>query len=250
MHTHRIDIFHITYGDTVAGAVPHHLILDFLPSRNAAFHQNLSHPGETQAICQNLLQLDLVMGDTAAGATQRIGRAQHHRISDLMRKRHAVLDILHHQRRRAGFPDLLHRLLEFQTVLRLADRLRRGAQQRDAMRRQKARFIQLHAQIQAGLSAHVRQQAVRFLLADDLLQHPYRQRFDIYLICNVTVGHDGGRIGIHQNDFHPLLFQRAARLRSRIVKFRRLPDHNRSRADYEYSFYIRILRHFSPSASF
>ncbi len=249
MHAHRIDIFHITYGNAVACAVPHHLILNLFPSCDAAFHQNLSHPGEPQTISQNLLQFNLVMGDTTAGATQCIGRAQHHRVSDLMRKRHAVLYILHHQGRRAGFPDLLHRLLEFQAVLRLADRLRRGAEQRNAMRGQKARFVQLHAQIKSGLSAHIRQQAVRLLLANDLLQHPGRQRFDIYLICNVTVGHDGGRIGVYQDNFHALLFQRAARLRPCIVKFRRLPDHYRPRADHEYSFYIRILRHFSPSTS-
>ena len=43
VHAHGIDIFHITNRDHVTGAVPHHLILDFLPAGNAALHQNLSH---------------------------------------------------------------------------------------------------------------------------------------------------------------------------------------------------------------
>ena len=43
MHAHRIDIFHVTYSDTVAGSIPHHLVLDLLPASDTALHQHLAH---------------------------------------------------------------------------------------------------------------------------------------------------------------------------------------------------------------
>ena len=43
VNTHRINIFHITYGNAVACTIPHHFIFDFLPSCNTAFYQNLPH---------------------------------------------------------------------------------------------------------------------------------------------------------------------------------------------------------------
>ena len=123
MHAHGIDVFHVADRDAVSGAVAHHLIFDFLPAGDAALHQNLTHTGETQAVCQNLLQLHLVMGDTAAASSQRIGGTQHHRIADFGSEGHAVLDGRHHQGGRAGLSDFFHGILEFLSVLRLTDGL-------------------------------------------------------------------------------------------------------------------------------
>ena len=127
MHAHGIDVFHVADRDTVSGAVAHHLVLDFLPAGDAALHQNLAHAGKTQAVCQNLLQLHLVMGDTAAASAQRIGGTQHHRIADFGSEGNAVLDVRHHQGGRAGLSDLFHGVLEFLSILRLADGLRGGS---------------------------------------------------------------------------------------------------------------------------
>ena len=44
VHTHRINIFHVADGNHIAGAVPHHLILDLFPSGNTALYQHFSHP--------------------------------------------------------------------------------------------------------------------------------------------------------------------------------------------------------------
>ena len=123
MHAHRIDIFHIAYGDTVACAVPHNLILDFLPTRDTTFHEYLSHPGETQSVLQDLLHLLGIPGNTAAAAAQRVSRTQYHRVADLCRKSQAVFHVFHHQGSRHRLVDLLHRTLKLQPVLRLANGL-------------------------------------------------------------------------------------------------------------------------------
>ena len=44
MYADRVNIFHITYRDTVTVSVPHHLIFNFFPSGNAALHKHLAHP--------------------------------------------------------------------------------------------------------------------------------------------------------------------------------------------------------------
>ena len=50
MHTHRINIFHVTNRDAVALAVTHHLVFDLFPSRDTALYEHLSYTGETQTV--------------------------------------------------------------------------------------------------------------------------------------------------------------------------------------------------------
>ena len=50
MHTDRIEIFHVTYRDTVSCAVTHYLVFDFLPACDAALYEHLSHTAQTQTI--------------------------------------------------------------------------------------------------------------------------------------------------------------------------------------------------------
>ena len=129
VHAYRVDIFHITYGDTVALAVPHHLILDLFPSGDTPLYQHLSHTGKPEAVLQDLHKLMPVVGDTAAASSQGIGRTQHHRIADLLGELHAVFHRLYYKRSCHRLSDLLHGGLELQTVLRLLDGLSRGSDQ-------------------------------------------------------------------------------------------------------------------------
>ena len=129
VHAYRIQILHIAHGDAVAVSVPHHFILDLLPAGNAPLDQDLPHAGQAKPILQNFHQLHSVLRNTAAAAAQRVGRTQDHRIADLFRELDACLHSFHHQGCRAGFPDLLHGSLEFQTVFRLLDGLGGGPDQ-------------------------------------------------------------------------------------------------------------------------
>ena len=43
MDPHRINVFHVTYGNAVSLCITHYLVLDFLPASNTAFYQNLPH---------------------------------------------------------------------------------------------------------------------------------------------------------------------------------------------------------------
>ena len=133
MNPHRVNIFHITYGNAVALAVTHHLIFDFLPACDAAFDQNLSDTGKSQSVRQDFFQFHHIVCDTAAASAEGVCRTKHDRISNLSRKCNTVFHIFHDKGRCYRFPDLLHGGLEFQTVFRLFDRLCCGTDQTDIM---------------------------------------------------------------------------------------------------------------------
>ncbi len=250
VHPDRIDVFHVAYRDAVAGAVAHHLVLDLLPACDAALHEDLPHTREAQTVLEDLLQLQLVVGNTAAAAAEGVRRAQHHRITDRVRERHPVLDVFHDERRRTGFPDLLHGVLELLPVLRLSDRRRCRPQKPDIVGSQEPALLKLHAKVQPRLSSQRRQNGIRSLSLYDLLQNPRGQRFNIHLVRDIPVRHDSRGIGVHQHDLNALLLQGAARLCARIVKLRRLSDDDRSRTDHHYFFHIWILWHYLVTSVF
>ena len=243
VYAHRIDVFHITHSDTVSRTVPHDLVFDFLPARDTALHQHLPHSGKTQAVLQNFLQLRLVPGNSAPGTAQGIRRPEHHGISYGIGKGNALLHGFHHHGRRAGLPDSLHQVFEFLPSLRIAYGGRAGSQKGYAMGGKKARFLQFHPQVQSRLASQGRQNTVRFFLFYDLLQHLHGQGLNIYFIRDILVRHDGGRVGIHQNNLHTLFFQGTAGLGSRIVELCRLTDDNGPGTYHHDSFHIGILRH-------
>ena len=249
MHTHRIDIFHITYSDTVSCTVPHYFIFNFFPACDAAFHQNLSHTAETKAVGKNIYQFIQIMGNTTAASAQCISRTKHHRISDPVGKFNTFFHGFHYLRRCARLADLLHGVFKFLTVFRFLYGLRRCSDQFYIMRLQEAGLVQLHGKIQCCLAAQCGKHTVRFLNLYQLFQNFNGQRFYIYFISDIFIRHNGGRIRVHKNNFNPFFFQGTACLCSGIVKLCSLSDNDRTGTNDQYFFYIRILRHsfFLPS---
>ena len=50
MNADRVNIFHITYGDTVAVAVTHHFVFNFFPAADITLNQDLSDTAQTQTV--------------------------------------------------------------------------------------------------------------------------------------------------------------------------------------------------------
>ena len=243
MHTYRVNVLHGAHRHYVAQAVPHDLKLDFLPPGNAALHQNLGNGRQAQAVFGNLLQFRAVLADTAAAAAQGVCRAHNDRIADFLRKGQRVGDILHHLAGDTGLADGFHGFLEFQPVLRLLDGFTGSAQELDPVGIQEALLGQLHGQGQAVLAAQGGQQAVRLFLQDNAPDGFQGQRLNVNFIRGSPVGHDGGRVRVHQDNLQPCLLQRTASLRAGIVKLGGLPDDDGTGADNHYAVQFRIQRH-------
>ena len=126
-----------------------------------------------------------------------------------------------------------HRLAEQLAVLGLVDGLEIGADQLAAEPLQRAALGQRLGGVQRRLPAHGRQQRVRALLGDDLLDDRRRDRLDIGDVGRLRVGHDRGRVRVHQDDPEALGAQRLAGLGSRVVELAGLADDDRPGADQQ-----------------
>ena len=116
MDADRIDIFHVTYGNTVSCTVAHNFVLDFFPAADTSFYQNLSDTGKTQTVFQNALKLCQIMCDTSAGTAQCISRTKNYRVTDLCCYLQTMFYIFYNVRRCNRLTDLFHGLLEHLTV--------------------------------------------------------------------------------------------------------------------------------------
>ena len=246
MHAHRVYIFHIAHDDAGAVFIPHHLVFDFFPARNALFDEALVHAGQVQAVGANLRQLAGVVRDAAARAAQCISRPHDHGISHLFRKGQGLVHLRYNLAFYAGLTDFFHRFLERLAVLCLADGIHVGAQKPHTLLFQKAAFRQLHGKIQPRLPAEGGQDAVRLFLADDVFNDLGMQRLQVHFVRNVGIRHDGSRVGIDEHYLDALFLQRSAGLCARIVKLCSLADDDGAAADDQYFFDILTFWHGTP----
>ncbi len=139
--------------------------------------------------------------------------------------------------------DPQHRFLEQLAIFAFCDRLRVGADQFHVVPRERAVAIQFHRGVERGLAAHRRQDRVRFFALDDRFDHFGRDRLDVGAIGELRIGHDRGRIRIHQHDLVAFFAQRLAGLHAGIIKFAALPDDDRTGADEQNFLELVVPRH-------
>ena len=84
MDAHRVDVFHVADCDAVVGRVPHHLVLDLLPSNEGFFHQYLVDGAGCQAAFYEGGEIFSVVGDSAACASEGVGRSDDQREADFV----------------------------------------------------------------------------------------------------------------------------------------------------------------------
>ena len=63
------------------------------------------------------------------------------------------------------------------------------------------------------------------------------------MVGDIRIGHDRRGVGVHQHDLDAFLLQRFAGLRARVVKLRRLANHDRTGADDQDLLDARVQRH-------
>jgi hypothetical protein len=98
---------------------------------------------------------------------------------------------------------------------------------------ERAVAVQLHRHVQRGLAAHGRQDSVRLFALEDRLDHFGRNRLDVGPVGKLRIGHDRGRVRVHQDDGVAFLAQGFAGLDAGIIELTALADHNRSRANQQ-----------------
>ena len=115
------------------------------------------------------------------------------------------------------------------------------------------RRIQGHGGVEGGLAAERGQQdelarpadALHLLdfAGDDFLDALGRDRLDVGAVGELRVGHDGGRVGVDQDDAVAFFPEGFAGLRAGIIELARLADDDRAGADDQDRMDVGALRH-------
>ena len=243
VHADRIDVLNRADDNDIVLLVAHQLELVFLPALDAFLDQDLVGRGIMDSRACDAVQLVLVMRDAGAESTHGEARADDQRIAEFLGDLVHFLKGVRDVGTRGFSAGLLHDLLEELTVLATIDGVEGSADQLDVVLLEHTGLAQRHGGVQSGLAAQGRQQRVRTLLGDDLLEDRSGDRLDIGGIGHFRVGHDGGRVGVDQNDPDALFAKHATGLGARIIEFRGLADHNRARADDHHGLDVCALRH-------
>ena len=243
VHPHRIEVLDRADDDAVVVGVAHHLHLELLPAQKRFLQQNLMGRRQVQAMCDDVPQFFLVPGYASPGSAQGERRPHDHGITDLGLEIQRLLHAAHHLGPCLLQPDLPHGLAEQLPVLGHGDGLQRRADQFHPVSLQHPFAVQVQRAVQRGLPAHGRQQHVRFFTLDDARQGLPFDRLDVDGLGHLRVGHDGGGVGVDQDDAVALLSQRLAGLRPGVVELASLADHDRPGPDHEDAFDVGPLRH-------
>ena len=248
MDAHRVDVLDRADDDAIVPFVPDDLHLEFFPAEHALLDQHLIGRRSVDAALDDLDELAPGVGDAAAGAAEGEARADDRRQADVVERDQSLAQGLDLVRARRLEADPGHRLAEQLAILGLVDRLGARADHLNLVLLEDPHFSQAESAIERGLAAHGGQEreAARnrvALLGDDLGDDLGRDRLDIGPIRHVGIGHDGGRIGIDEDDSIAFRPERLAGLGPRIVELARLADDDRSGADDENGRNIVALGH-------
>ncbi|OQB01933.1 MAG: hypothetical protein BWY20_02171 [Spirochaetes bacterium ADurb.Bin215] len=234
MYPDRVDIFNKTDGNHLVLAVANHFHFKFFPAEDGFLDETLVGHGKFKPAIYNCPQFFHIVHKPAAGAAHGIGRPDNDRVSELFsdffRGFHGIGDI------RAGCfnPQALHGFLEYVPVLAAFDRVEINTDYFHPVFVKDSGLVQLAREVEAGLSAEIRQQRVRTFLIDYLLEPIQVERFNVGRVRHNRIGHDRRGIGIDKNDLVALFAKRLARLSTGIIEFACLSDNNRSRPDNQH----------------
>ncbi|MNI19857.1 hypothetical protein D3C73_733040 [compost metagenome] len=228
MYAYRVEVFHITYHDTVIVGITHNLIFDFLHTGDASFNQALSDWAVTNTRSYCFFKLFFCVADTAASSTKCISRANDDWEADFFGKLHRFWNRCYNDTIWYRLLKFSHQVSEKIAIFCFLNSRQLSAQQFHILALKHACSCKLNSHVQSSLSTKCRQQTIRTLLTNNLRNKLKCNRFDIYFISHVRIGHNRGWVTVDQNNFHAFFFQSLARLCSSVVELRSLTDNDRA----------------------
>ena len=243
MDTHRIDILDRADDDAIVRLVADHFHLELFPAQYRFLDQHLAHGRGLEAAFDDADEFFLRPRNAAAGAAQGEARTDDGGEPHIFKGFHRFFHGLDLAALRAFQADPVHRFTEQEAVFGHVDRMRIGANKLNAELGELAGFVKRHRSVERRLPTHGGKHRVGTFLLDDLRHNFRRDRLDVSCVGQIRIGHDGGRVRVHQDDPIPLCPQRLARLCPGIIELASLPDDDGAGADDEDRFDVSAFGH-------
>ena len=228
MHAHRVNVFDEADGNHLVLGVADHFDFEFFPTEDGFFDEALVRHGEFKTVGANGAEFFHVVAETAASTTHGVCRANDDRVTDFGHDLFGFFHRVANAGTRSIDAELLHGFLEDFTVFAAFDSIEVHTDDLHAVLVEHAGLVEGASEVQAGLTAQVREEGLRAFLLDNLGQAGDVQRFDVGGIGHDRVGHDGSRVGVHEHDLVTLFAQGLASLGAGIVEFASLTDNDRA----------------------
>ena len=249
MHTHGIEVFDGADDDAVVVPVANNFHLVLFPADQGLVNQQFVGRGQVETTGTDFLEFILVVGNTAAGAAHGEGRADDTGEADVFGRGPGFGHGVNDGRARALEADFPHGLVKTVAVFSLVDGVGVGADHFHTVLFQNPVFFEIQSAVQRSLTTHGGQQGVRLFFLDDLFDRLPGDGLDVGGIGHGRVGHDGGRVGVHQDNPVTLFAQRLAGLGPGVIEFARLPDHNGTCAQDQDALDVCTFWHVSVNLS-
>src|SRR5258708_7131702 len=238
MHAHWVEVLDGADDDGVVGEVAHDFQLELFPAEHALLYQDLVNRREVDAALQNLGEVFAIVGDAAAGSAERETRAQDDGVTGALCESQPVFDVVDELRLRRFQADLAHCVFEQQPVFGLLNRFDLRADQLHAVLVEHAGLRESDRQIETSLPADGRKQRIGPFTADDLFGELDGERLDVGAVRQLGIGHDGGGVGIDEDDFVAVGLERLTCLRAGVVELAGLADDDRAGTYNEHAMYV------------
>jgi len=185
----------------------------------------------------------------AAGAAKRETGPNDDREPDIHLQLTGLIHRMGNAGSRAAQADFGHGVAELEAIFSEIDGLCIGADHLYAELLQHPFPGKVQRTVQRRLTAHGGQQGVGPLLLDDARDGLPADRLNVRTVGHFRIGHDRGRVGVHQDDPIALLPQRLTRLGSGVVELAGLADDDGAGADDEDALDIVTFWHISGSSA-
>src|SRR5829696_6765099 len=186
-----------------------------------------------QAAVDDTLEFHRVRGYTTASAPKGVGRSYDQRQWHVGGELECLVDGGNDRAVDNGLSEAIEKVSEQRAVLCLFDCRKWRAKQTNTIALKCPSLGDLYRQIQSGLTPEGWEQTVRSLALDNSLHDLRRQGLDVDRVGDALVGHDRRRVRVDEDRAHALFAQGAARLGTRVIEFRSLPNDDGSRTENE-----------------
>ena len=231
MHAHWVEVFNRADNDAVVVFIAHHLHLVLFPAEHGLLNQQFMSRRRIKTAFANRQEFIFVVSNATARTAHGERRTNQGREADLFLRCQSFVHGVADKRFRARQTDFFHRFFKAAAVFCLVNCVFGRTDQLDIVFRQHTVARQIKRTVQRSLAAHRGQNRIRTLFGDNLLHRLPHNRLDVGNIRHFRVGHDGGGVGVYQNDFIAFFTQGFAGLCARIVKVAGLTDNDRAGAD-------------------